>query len=144
MGVTKGVKSARFCQKPKVMHFTVQILVFFLFTFAVGSFVYSANRFDFRLLRDSFSEHGGALQGLPNEVIHVYILAQRAGLDRFDVEGTLVKHPLLSQRVVEFLYPAKLEPGSRDLFVFEGEAISRNCRLVAKSGRVLHFECADE
>lgn len=144
MGVTKDMKCKHGGHSSKVMQFVMQVSVFFLFAYAVTSFVYSSNRFDFRLLRDSFSEHGGVLQGLPNEVVHVYVLAQRAGLDRFDVEGALLKHPLLSQRTVEFLYPARLEPGSRDLFVLEGETISRDCRNVAKSGKVLQFECSNE
>lgn len=144
MGVIKNMKCNKNDHILKVVQFVMQIAAFSLFVYVVTSFVYSANRFDFRLLRESFSEHGGVLQGLPNEVVHVYVLARRAGLDRFDVEGVLLEHPLLSQRVVEFLYPARLEPGARDLFVLEGEAISRECQNVAKSGRVLHFECSNE
>ena len=108
MGVIKYIKCNSNDHKLKVVRFFMQVAAFFLFMYVVTSFVYSANRFDFRLLKESFSEHGGALQGLPNEVVHVYVLARRADLDRFDVEGGLLAHPLLSQRVVEFLYPARL------------------------------------
>jgi len=131
-------------RKISLVLLVMKTFAIFVFVYSLYLFVYSANKFDFRLLRDSLSEHGGVVQGLPNEVLHAYMLAKAGGLERFDVEGAFREHPLLHQRTVEFLYPIRFDDGSRDLFVLEAETISRDCRLVAKSGRVLHFECSNE
>jgi hypothetical protein len=115
-----------------------------IFAGSVLSFVYEANGFDFRLLRHAFSEYGGALQALPGDVVHAYLLSKNQKLNRFSVEGVLLSHPLLHQRAVEFLYPARFEPGGGAVLALEGEGVSRDCPVVAKSGRVVLYECSNE
>lgn len=106
--------------------------------------VNEANRFDFDLLRHAFSEYGGVLQALPNEVVHAYLLSNNQKLKHFSVEGSLLTHPLLHQRTVEFLYPARFDPESGNVLALEGEFVPRDCLAVAKSGRVALYRCAYE
>ena len=144
MDATNDQKRIHKSGQLRKIQFFIHSCVVLIFFYVLISFVYKSNKFDFSLLRYSLTEHGGALQALPKEVLSLYVLAQRAKLDQFDLEGTLLSHPLLNQRTVEFLYPVKLEPGARDLFVLEGEPISRDCKAVAKSGKVVHLECSIE
>ena len=141
MGAINKRKSIRSDRQLRNVRFLIHLFAILIFFYILFSFVYKANKFNFSLIQDSFSEHGGALQALPNEIVHLYILAQKDGLDRFDLSDSFLSNPLLHQRAVEFLYPIRFEPGVRDLFAIKGEPIFRECRTVASSGRVVHFEC---
>ena len=116
------VNSTKHSIKPiKVL---IQIVVVFSFAYILFNFVYTSNRFNFKLLNESFIEFGGSLQALPPDILHLYIIAQNNNVMKFSLEGDLLRESLLHQRAVEFLYSARFDPSASDVFALDGQVIS--------------------
>jgi hypothetical protein len=133
-------KSQIFQIKKITLHFLSAII----FAVIVGSFVYEATMFNFKLLKNSFWPYGGAVYAVPNEVLNIYLLSKNNNISNFSMSGALLSDPLLHQRTVEFLYPSRYDPKANDVFMLTGESFTRDCPVIATSGGVVLYGCASE
>jgi len=97
--------------------------------------------FDSQLLSDSFKQDAGASSSLPPMILSLNALITREKIQKFRLEGALNDDPLLYQRAIEYTYPARLDPGAKDVFVIKGTPLNSNCVIINHQDSVAHYVC---
>ena len=121
----------------------LNVITTIVFAIILFNFLHQSTKFNFTLLADSFSIHGGSAYSLPPDVLHLYVLANNEKIKDFNLQGSLSNDPLLYQRATEFLYPIRMSTNSSNIFIFQSENSILNCLLKNKSGRIAHYACTN-
>jgi len=99
-----------------------------------------------RVLLNAFQRDGGNKIAVYPEVLEIQEIVNKYQIQDFNLDGNLLKG-LPMQRIVEFVYPIKLNPTSKNVFLsntIEDNDIalpSSKCELIEEGYLVSLYEC---
>ena len=93
-------------------------------------------------IRGILASRSGESVALPPDIYDAVHLVQKHNLAALRVSPAIEKNPFLSQRMVEGIYPVRVQPQSANLIAFIKESVSGDCIPVEQTEKIVLYRCA--
>lgn len=93
-----------------------------------------------------FSKGAGEIDSLPPDILDIKTMVERNNLTTFSLRFSSSDESMklfIIARAIEFLYPARIDPNSRFIFLIGKQQFIKVCKTVDQLHEITLYECAN-